>query len=57
MKVRAKGLLREVHALARTYHWSEEEILRLGIARRFTYLTLLEEEANAATFSDVLPEG
>jgi hypothetical protein len=57
MSARAKGLFREVHALARSYHWSEGEILRLGLGRRFTYLALLEEEADAANFADVLPDG
>ena len=56
MKARAQTLFREVHTLAWTYHWSEDEILNLGLGRRLTYLTLLEEEADAATFADVLPD-
>jgi hypothetical protein len=35
------GLFREVHALARHYHWSEQEILGLELPRRRRYLELL----------------
>jgi len=38
-------LLREVDALARTYHWSEAEILGLDVRRRRRYLELLTAEA------------
>jgi hypothetical protein len=38
-------LLREVDALARTYHWSEAEILGLDVRRRRRYLELLSAEA------------
>jgi hypothetical protein len=37
----ADGLFREVHALARHYHWSEGEILGLELPRRRRYLELL----------------
>lgn len=37
----ADGLFREVHALARHYHWSEREILGLELPRRRRYLELL----------------
>lgn len=37
-------LLREVDALARTYHWSEAEILGLDVHRRRRYLDLLAGE-------------
>lgn len=37
----ADGLFREVHALARHYHWSEAEILGLELSRRRRYLDLL----------------
>lgn len=37
----ADGLFREVHALARHYHWSEGEILGLEVPRRRRYLELL----------------
>ena len=36
-------LLREVDAIARVYHWSEEEILGLDVRRRRRYLELLAE--------------
>ncbi|AML51929.1 hypothetical protein [Falsihalocynthiibacter arcticus] len=36
-----RGLLREVHILAKTYHWSEPEILALSAARRRSYLTMI----------------
>jgi hypothetical protein len=39
-------LLREVDALARTYHWGEAEILGLDIRRRRRYLELLAEDAS-----------
>jgi hypothetical protein len=37
---RARRSLQEVDTLARVYHWSEGEILRLSDARRATYLQL-----------------
>ncbi len=37
----ADALFREVHALARHYHWSEREILGLELPRRRRYLELL----------------
>jgi hypothetical protein len=37
----ANALFREVHALARHYHWSEAEILGLELRRRRRYLDLL----------------
>jgi hypothetical protein len=39
-------LLREVDALARTYHWGEAEILGLDVRRRRRYLELLAEDAS-----------
>jgi hypothetical protein len=39
--------LRHVHALARAYHWSERDILGLPLARRLSYLLLLEAEQDA----------
>lgn len=42
------GLLREVHALARHYHWSEGEILALELPRRRRYLELLVADEAAA---------
>jgi hypothetical protein len=43
MDVNAAQLLREVHALALSYHWSEADILSLGRDRRRAYLGLLRE--------------
>ncbi len=43
MRVRGHQLLREVHALAFYYHWSESEILSLTRARRRAYLALLAD--------------
>jgi hypothetical protein len=40
-------LLREVHQLARAYHWSQAEILSLNPRRRLQYLLLIEEERDA----------
>jgi hypothetical protein len=37
-------LLREVDAIARVYHWGEDEILGLDVLRRRRYLELLAEE-------------
>jgi len=37
----AKRLLREVHALARAYGWSEEDILSMSTARRHLYLEMV----------------
>jgi hypothetical protein len=39
-------LLREVDALARTYHWSEAEILGLDVHRRQRYLELIAEDGD-----------
>lgn len=38
---RARGLVREIDALARAYGWTETEILRLSPQRRQTYLDLI----------------
>jgi hypothetical protein len=45
---RARGLLRDVHALALHYHWSERDILALAPARRQQYLELLGETPDGA---------
>jgi len=47
MSGRCARLWREVHALARAYHWSERELLAMPLHRRLRYLLLLEEEADA----------
>ena len=39
----ARRILGEVHALASAYGWSEDEILRLGPARRRVYLEMIGE--------------
>jgi hypothetical protein len=52
LKGRAAGLLAEVHRLARSYHWSERDILSLALDRRFAYLLLLEQEADAQLLAE-----
>lgn len=42
LRARAGSLLREVHALARAYGWSEREVLALDERRRAAYLELAE---------------
>ncbi len=44
MEVQVRRLLREVHALARAYGWSESEILTLSQARRAMYLDMVRSE-------------
>jgi hypothetical protein len=43
MRINGEQLLREIHALAFHYHWSESEILGLRRSRRRAYLALLNE--------------
>jgi T4 bacteriophage base plate protein len=43
MAFKSDELLREIHALAFHYHWSETEILKLDRRRRRAYLALLNE--------------
>lgn len=40
----ARGLLRDVHRLARAYGWTEPQVLALGPARRAAYLELADSE-------------
>ena len=40
-------LIRDVHILARVYHWPEPAIFQLGLRRRRAYLSLIDEDANA----------
>ena len=47
LKGRARNLLHEVHALARSYHWTEPTVFHLSCARRLAYLALLEEEQDS----------
>ncbi|MFP2934737.1 hypothetical protein ACLESO_58450, partial [Pyxidicoccus sp. 3LG] len=49
-ELRARGgraLLRQIHTLAKAYHWSEHELLSLPLHRRLEYLLLLEEDQDA----------
>jgi hypothetical protein len=41
--VRARQIVRDVDAFARTYHWSEAEILAMSPVRRQSYLKLIYE--------------
>ncbi len=43
LRTESRHLLREVHALALSYHWSEAEILGLVRPRRRAYLDLLSD--------------
>ena len=45
---RGRHLLREVHALAWYYHWSEAEILGMTATRRQRYLALIDEALEQA---------
>jgi hypothetical protein len=36
-------LFSQIHILAATYHWSQKEILDLPVARRLTYLSLIDQ--------------
>ena len=47
MSERGDRVFRDVHRLARVYHWSAGEILGLSLPHRRKYLALiLEEEAS-----------
>ena len=48
MRLNAAQLLRETHALALAYHWSEADILGLDRERRRAYLDLLHESVPRA---------
>lgn len=50
-------LFRDVHRLAKTYHWSEPEILRLERPRRQRYLALLDEEENTQILAGMSRDG
>ncbi len=47
MKQRSQRLLREIHRLARCYHWSRRELMNLSLVQRQGYLELIEEELDA----------
>lgn len=44
IEVHARCLLREIHALARTYGWTEPETLALSASRRQIYLEMVTDE-------------
>jgi hypothetical protein len=44
-----RDIHREVHLLASHYHWSEEEILRLGSSKRRLYLDFVEEAVRSSS--------
>lgn len=44
-------MLEDIHRLATRYHWSEEAILRLPLARRADYLSLIESDDDRALFT------
>lgn len=48
LRDRSAHLLHEVHVLAREYHWSERQILRLPVPKRRAYLAMIEAERDAA---------
>ena len=52
MKLRSEQLLKEVLLMARQFHWSEQDILRLRMQRRLAYLTLLEQEADSMLMAE-----
>ena len=56
LTARAAGLLRDVHTLARAYHWSERDIVGLSLGRRLAYLMLLEVDADAALLAELSGE-
>jgi hypothetical protein len=47
-------LLRDIHELARAYHWREPDVLQLSHARRKQYLALIAEDHDAELVRDVL---
>jgi len=47
LSARGRTIFEEVHLIARRYHWSEEEILSLGVGRRRRYLALIHDEISA----------
>jgi hypothetical protein len=38
--------------IARTYHWSERDILSLSLQRRLGYMMLIEAERDAALLAE-----
>ena len=48
LREHSKTLIDDVHTLARIYHWSEADVLRLPLRRRLAYLLRIEAEHDAA---------
>ena len=53
LSVRARGLLRDVHELARAYGWTQADVFALSLGRRLAYRLLLEEDADAALLANL----
>lgn len=53
LREHSKTLIDDVHILARTYHWSEADVLRLTLRRRLAYLLRIEAEHDAAMIQTV----
>jgi hypothetical protein len=53
MSANARLLPREVHVLAKVYHWPPTETLRLTVTQRRTYLMLIEAEQDRALLGDL----
>lgn len=49
----ARHLLDEVHRIASTYHWSEQDILALPRSRRMAYLDRIDRDALHLEITDV----
>ena len=47
MRQRSQRLLREVHRLARLYHWPRHELMSLSLELRLGYLMLIEEDLDS----------
>ncbi len=54
LRERSMHLLREVHVLAREYHWSERQILALPVTRRRAYLALIDTDRDAALYAEAV---
>jgi hypothetical protein len=42
--------------MARSYHWSEQDILGLSLRRRLAYLMAIEEDLHAALLADLVQD-
>lgn len=47
LRQHSQTLIDDVHALARFYHWSEQDVLRLSLRRRLDYLLRIEAGQDA----------